>query len=228
MESDERYFHQRIDMVHKQIELRGIDDQRLLDALRRVQRHLFVPERYRSKAYNDGPLPIGLGQTISQPYIVAIMTDLLRLAGSENVLEIGTGSGYQAAVLGEMARTVHTVERHPALAQHAQDTLRELGYANVFVHTGDGSLGWPPGAPYQAILVTAAAPRIPQPLIEQLDESGALVIPVGDRGGQDLERWRKSGGQVTRERFFPVAFVPLRGQYGWQDSDWGESDAFGP
>ena len=226
MESEERYFQQRTDMVHKQIELRGIHNPRLLEALRRVPRHRFVPERYRAKAYQDGPLPIGLGQTISQPYIVAIMTDLLGLAGGENVLEIGTGSGYQAAILGEMARVVHTIERHPALAQPAQAILHELNYTNVFVHAGDGSLGWLPGAPYQAILVTAAAPRIPQPLVDQLAEGGALVIPVGDRSGQELERWRKSAGRISCERFFPVAFVPLRGQHGWHDSDWDESDVF--
>ncbi len=226
MENEERYFHQRADMVRKQIELRGIYDPRLLEALRRVPRHQFVPERYRAKAYQDGPLPIGLGQTISQPYIVAIMTDLLGLSGGENVLEIGTGSGYQAAILGEMAREVHTVERHPSLAQHAQAILQELNYTNVFVHAGDGSLGWPPSAPYQAILVTAAAPGIPQPLVDQLAEGGVLVIPVGDRGGQELERWRKSAGRISCERFFPVAFVPLRGQHGWHDSDWDESAPF--
>lgn len=226
MDSEEKIFQQREAMVRSQMEQRGVRDPRLLEVMRRVPRHLFVPERYRSKAYDDGPLPIGLGQTISQPYIVAVMTDMLRLTGSEHVLEIGTGSGYQAAVLAEMASQVHTIERHPLLAEIAQATLRNLGYNNVTVHTGDGSLGWPPGSPYQAILVTAAAPEIPQPLIEQMAEGGKLIIPVGNRAGQSLERWRKSSGQIYRESLFPVAFVPLRGQYGWQEKDWEDSDTF--
>jgi protein-L-isoaspartate(D-aspartate) O-methyltransferase len=225
MDSEEAYLHQREEMVRRQIEQRGVRDPRLLEVMRRVPRHRFVPARYHAQAYQDGPLPIGLGQTISQPYIVAVMTDMLELSGGESVLEIGTGSGYQAAVLGELARAVHTVERHPLLAQTASDTLRDLGFANVFVHTGDGSLGWPPGAPYQAILVTAAAPRIPQPLVDQMEDGGTLVIPVGDRSGQDLERWRKTAGRILRESFFPVAFVPLRGQFGWGDSDWDDPEA---
>jgi len=214
------YAEEREKMVRQQIERRGIKDVRLLEALRHVPRHLFVPPDLKDQAYIDGPLPIGLSQTISQPYIVAAMTDMLSLTGDENVLEVGTGSGYQAAVLGELVHTVHTIERHPELAKHASETLEKLGYNNVHVHTGDGSLGWPDNSPYQCILVTAAAPSIPPPLIDQMDEGATLVIPVGVYGAQNLERWRKINGQVTRERFFPVAFVPLRGHFGWQEDDW--------
>lgn len=210
-------------MVRGQIVKRGIRDPRLIDALLRVPRHKFVPPYLAERAYEDGPLAIGQGQTISQPYIVAAMTDLLQLEGTESILEIGTGSGYQAAVLAELATTVHTIERHPALAHRAQIHLEELGYTNIFVHVADGSQGWPPDAPYQGILVTAAAPEIPQPLIDQLDDGGRLVIPIGNRFGQDLERWRKAGANVTRESIFPVAFVPLRGQHGWRDDEWEDS-----
>jgi protein-L-isoaspartate(D-aspartate) O-methyltransferase len=185
--------------------------------MRRIPRHLFVPPDMRSRAYYDGPLPIGLGQTISQPYIVAVMSELLELKGSETVLEIGTGSGYQAAVLGELAAAIHTVERHPELASRAMDGLARLGYNNVTVHTGDGTLGWPPEAPYQAIVVTAAAPRISPAWIEQMDEGAILVVPIGGQGEQFLERWRKQDKEMVCETLFPVAFVPLRGQYGWQE-----------
>lgn len=211
-------------MVQHQIERRGIHNPRLLSALRRIPRHWFVPAHLRDWAYEDGPLAIGQGQTISQPYMVAAMTDLLALRGDERVLEIGTGSGYQAAVLGEMARVVHTIERIPELAEHARTLLDEMGYENIFVHVGDGTLGWFAAAPYQAILVTAAAPEIPEPLVEQLDEGGRLVIPVGGRKGQVLERWRKLKGRLRREDIFPVSFVPLRGQFGWQEDDWHEKE----
>jgi protein-L-isoaspartate(D-aspartate) O-methyltransferase len=210
----------REQMVYNQIEQRGIHHPKLLSAMRRIPRHRFVSADLQDQAYQDGPLPIGSGQTISQPYMVAAMTDLLQLNGDENVLEVGTGSGYQAAVLGEMAHTVHTVERHADLAEHASQMLAALGYQNIFIHVGDGTLGWAPGAPYQAIAVTAAAPEIPTPLIEQLDEGGRLVIPVGDRSGQMLERWRKHKGRILREKLFQVAFVPLRGRHGWNDSEW--------
>lgn len=204
-------------MVEQQIAERGIRNPRVLDAMRRVPRHMFVAPDQRDKAYQDGPLPIGLGQTISQPYIVGVMSEMLELKGDETVFEVGTGSGYQAAVLGELARTVHTVERHPELATHAQEILSRLGYENVFVHQEDGTLGWPPGAPYQAILVTAAAPRISQAWVEQMDEGATLLVPVGGHEEQHLERWRKINGQMVRETLFPVAFVPLRGRFGWQD-----------
>lgn len=212
----------RTAMVRDQIERRGIHDPRVLQAMCSVPRHRFVPSSMQDYAYKDGPLPIGMGQTISQPYIVAAMTSLLELYGEERVLEIGTGSGYQAAILGELAQTVHTVELHTPLALQAEALLRELGYQNVYVHNADGSFGWQPAAPYHAILVTAAAPRIPGPLIEQLSEGGRLIIPVGYRDGQMLERWRKAGEQIHRESLFPVAFVPFRGKYGWANEDWQE------
>jgi protein-L-isoaspartate(D-aspartate) O-methyltransferase len=224
MESEDRFWEARDAMVRDQVEHRRIHNPRLLAVLRRVPRHLFVPPPLRDQAYEDSPLPIGQGQTISQPYMVAAMTALLALNGSENVLEIGTGSGYQAAVLAEMTRSVHTIEIHPHLAQAALALLNSLGLRNVSVHTGDGTLGWPPAAPYQAILVTAAAPDIPVPLIDQLDEGGRLVIPVGGPNGQDLELWRKANGTIYRETLFPVAFVPLRGRFGWQNSEWEEKD----
>jgi protein-L-isoaspartate(D-aspartate) O-methyltransferase len=224
MENEDRYWEAREAMVRSQIERRRIHEPRLLEVMRRVPRHLFVPPPHRDHAYEDGPLPIGLGQTISQPYMVAAMTDLLALNGSESVLEIGTGSGYQAAVLAGMARSVDSVEIHPHLAQVARTILDELRITNVAMHIGDGTLGWPPAAPYRAILVTAAAPYIPDPLIDQLDDGGRLVIPVGGQTGQDLELWRKTGGRIYRETLFPVAFVPLRGRFGWQDSEWEEKD----
>ena len=223
MESDRLFSDARESMVRRQIIKRGIRDPRLIDALLRVPRHKFVPPYLAERAYDDGPLAIGQGQTISQPYIVAAMTDLLNLEGTENILEIGTGSGYQAAILAELAAAVHTIERHAELAHRAQVHLQALGYQNVFVHVADGSLGWPPGAPYQAIIVTAAAPEIPQPLIDQLADEGRLVIPIGSRSGQDLERWRKVGERMTRESIFPVAFVPLRGEYGWHSDEWEDA-----
>jgi protein-L-isoaspartate(D-aspartate) O-methyltransferase len=190
--------------------------------MRQVPRHLFVPPDVRHLAYHDGPLPIGDGQTISQPYIVALMTSLLALKGDENVLEIGTGSGYQAAILSRLAKTVHTVERHINLAVRASQTLQELGYTNVFVHHGDGTLGWPEAAPYDAILVTAAAPTAPPPLLEQLADGGYLVLPVGNRFSQDLQRWQRTGQHYQTESFLPVAFVPLLGKYGWKEELWEE------
>lgn len=209
-------------MVREQIERRGIRDPRLLDVMRRLPRHWFVPPQFSEQAYEDAPVPLGNGATISQPYMVAAMTALLHLRGDENVLEIGTGSGYQAAVLAEMAGSVHTIEFQSELSERADHLLRALGFRNVFVHTGDGSLGWPPAAPYQSILVTAAAPEIPGPLVAQLDEGGTLIIPVGGRKWQQLERWRKQGRKIRRENIFAVAFVPLRGQFGWQDKEQDE------
>lgn len=222
MEQENRWREACEAMIREQVAERGIREPRLLDVIRRIPRHWFVPPELRDQAYIDGPLPIGLGQTISQPYMVAAMTHLLRLRGHEVVLEVGTGSGYQAAILAQMAATVHTIERHPQLAEQARQLLVQLGFANVFVHEGDGSLGWPPGAPYDGILVTAASPLPPTPLLDQLAEGGVLVIPVGGREGQDLQRWVKTNGQVQRESLFPVAFVPLRGQLGWKPDEWEE------
>ena len=207
---------ERARMVQEQIAARGVRDPRVLAAMAAVPRHLFVPPEQRRWAYADGPLPIGHGQTISQPYIVARMSELLGLQGDEKVLEVGTGSGYQAAVLGHLAREVHTVERVPELAEQAAARLAALGLDNVQVHLADGTLGWPPAAPYDAILVAAAAPEAPPSLLNQLALGGRLVIPVGDRYQQFLERWTRVGpDDFRRERFEPVAFVPLIGEEGW-------------
>ncbi len=209
----------RLRMINEQIAHRGLEDKRLLEAFRRVPRHLFVPPPYRHLAYADSPLPIGHGQTISQPYIVALMLSLLHLRGHEKVLEIGTGSGYQAALLACLAQEVHTVEYIPELSEEAARRLKMLGFENVFCHVGDGSLGWPPAAPYHGIVVAAAAPQVPQPLLEQLAESGRLVIPVGNRRYQDLQVWERHGERLKSESFIPVAFVPLRGTFGWQEEE---------
>jgi protein-L-isoaspartate(D-aspartate) O-methyltransferase len=202
-------------MVARQLAARGILDRRVLAAMRQVPRHLFVPEEVRGRAYEDSPLPIGEKQTISQPYIVARMTELLGLRGDEKVLEVGTGSGYQAAVLARLAGEVFTVERHAGLARRAELTLTALGFDNVEVIHADGSGGWPPHAPYDAILVAAAAPNVPAPLVDQLAEDGRLVLPVGDRHQQALVRVARRGDDLVRETFTPVAFVPLRGEHGW-------------
>lgn len=207
-------------MVEDHLRKRDIYDRRVLEAMAAVPRHIFVPEDHRHLAYVDGPLPIGCGQTISQPYIVALMTQMLMLKGGENVLEVGTGSGYQAAILGYLARQVYTIERHPSLAKQAESILQTLGYHNVHVFVGDGSLGWAENAPYQAIIVTAAAPQAPQVLLDQLDRDGRLVIPVGGPSYQLLERWQRQGDKFEREEMTPVAFVPLRGKWGWKDEGW--------
>ena len=223
MNDEPGYLGKRKRMITEQIVRRGVVEPRLLEALRRVPRHLFVPREYAEHAYSDGPLPIGEGQTISQPYIVALMTDLLGLQGDERVLEVGTGSGYQAAVLAHLAHEVHTIERHAELAQRAEAVLQRLELSNVVVHVGDGSGGLPKYAPYQAIIVTAAAPEAPRPLLEQLDEGGRLVIPVGSLGAQTLERWVRRGAEFAPEYILQVAFVPLRGEFGWKKEGWGFS-----
>ena len=213
----------RFRMVEEQIASRGIHDSRLLEALRTVPRHRFVRSEDRGLAYTDGPLPIGLGQTISQPYIVALMTDLLQLKGSEIVLEIGTGSGYQSAVLSRLVDCVHTIERHSELARRAESLLADLQISNVKVHIGDGSQGLRMGtsvpdlAPFAGILVTAAAPHIPQALLNQLKDGGRLVIPVGQRYGQLLECWQRQGETFKKEVISPVAFVPLIGVEGFKE-----------
>lgn len=217
MDDDEWYANERDRMVDTQLIPRDISNGRVLQAMREAPRHLFVPLEHRRYAYKDGPLPIGYGQTISQPYIVALMTQLLELNGSENVLEVGTGSGYQAAVLGLLARQVHTIERYTPLAESAAQTLQDLGYANVQVHPGDGTLGLVELSPFDAITVTAAAPRVPQALLDQLTPQGRLVIPVGSRGGQILELWQRAEGDVRCEAIIPVAFVPLVGKFGWRE-----------
>jgi protein-L-isoaspartate(D-aspartate) O-methyltransferase len=218
MEDQNPYQLQRERMVKEQLIRRDIRDQRVLDAMRNIPRHAFVPPEHRHMAYGDGPLPIGSGQTISQPYIVALMTQLLNLKGGEKVLEVGTGSGYQAAVLAYLAQEVHTIERHANLAEQAGQILSELGYSNVYVHVGDGTRGWPDSAPYDAIMVTAGSPKVPKSLLAQLDDGGGrMIIPVGGRGNQRLERWFREGDDYRCERILPVAFVPLLGEEGWQE-----------
>lgn len=208
----------RHSMVNQQLRKRGIRSSRLLEVLERVPRHLFVPEDLAAHAYEDRALAIGNGQTISQPYMVAAMTEALELTGSERVLEIGAGSGYQAAVLAELANEVVTVERNESLGKAARERLADLGYRNIRVQIGDGTLGSAGEAPFDAALVAAAAPSIPAPLVEQLAENGRLVIPVGNAEKQMLLRIRKcAGGEVVQEKLFPCQFVPLRGRYGWPD-----------
>ena len=220
MDEEAFYTQERLRMVEEQIQARDIYDERVLEAMRKVPRHRFVPIEHWHLAYADCPLPIGQSQTISQPYIVSLMTELLLLGGNEVVLEIGTGSGYQAAILSLLARQVYTIERHKRLAIQAAEVLAELGLTNVHVHVGDGSLGWPEHAPYDGVIATAAAPRVPKPLLEQLADGGRLVIPVGGRGGQYLERWLRQGEKFVHEQGVPVAFVPLLGEYGWQETSW--------
>ena len=224
MEFQDEYSRLRANMVAEQIIRRGLHQPRLLDAFSKVQRHLFIPLPLREHAYEDRPLPIGKGQTISQPYIVALMTSLLALNGDETVLEIGTGSGYQAAILSELARSVHSIERHQELADVARARLVRLGYYNVQVHCADGSAGWPEAAPYQAIIVTAAAAAAPRPLLEQLAEGGRLVLPVGGSQGQTLQLWTREAGRLDFQDVLPVSFVPLRGEFGWNEQEWTSSE----
>ena len=211
------YQVERDQMVDSQIVSRGVYDPRVLDAMRTIPRHVFVDPEHRFLAYSDGALPIGSGQTISQPYIVALMTELMELKGDERVLEIGTGSGYQAAILSLLAQEVHTIERHASLARYATRLLDDLKIDNVRVHVGDGTLGLPEFSPFAAIIVTAAAPDVPQALLDQLEEGGRLVIPVGYRGEQYLELWRRQEGEFTHENILAVAFVPLIGAQGWKE-----------
>jgi protein-L-isoaspartate(D-aspartate) O-methyltransferase len=214
---DPNYTKARERMVHRQIAARGIRDERVLAAMQTIPRHLFVPEHSQDSAYRDGPLAIGRGQTISQPFIVALMTEALELKGHERVLEIGTGSGYQAAILSQLASHVYTVERIQELATKAQERFCRLGYRNISLRVGDGTLGWPEHAPYEAIIVTAAPPDIPEPLTDQLAEGGRLVAPVGGSWSQLLIRLRKQSGHLHRQELTNVAFVPLIGKHGWPE-----------
>ncbi len=198
MKEENEFISDRNHMVESQIVARGVHDPLVLEALRQVPRHAFIQPEYRYLAYSDGPLPIGSGQTISQPYIVALMTELMELKGGEIVLEVGTGSGYQAAILAHLAAQVHTIERHASLARSAEKLLSELGLANVQVHTGDGSLGLPQFAPFEAVMVTAAAPHVPTALCEQLKEGGRLVIPVGGAEASTWNAGAEKGQSLTR------------------------------
>jgi protein-L-isoaspartate(D-aspartate) O-methyltransferase len=204
-------------MVETQLIPRGIRNVRVLDAMRKVPRHLFVPEFIRHSAYDDMALPIGDDQTISQPYMVAVMTELLEMKGNEKVLEVGTGSGYQAAILAELAREVYTIERFSSLADEAKKRLTDIGYSNVYIMVGDGTKGLPDKSPFDRIIVTAAAPEIPGPLITQLADNGIIVAPVGERFSQILIRVKKQKGALVEEYHTPCVFVPLIGEYGWKE-----------
>jgi protein-L-isoaspartate(D-aspartate) O-methyltransferase len=216
MDDKKEYKKARERMVERQMRARGIRDERVLQVMLSVPRHLFVSPDQRHAAYNDAPLPISHQQTISQPYIVALMTELLELKGDERVLEVGTGSGYQAAVLAQIARKVYSLERIHDLAVEARLLLSQLALENIEVLEVDGTLGLPEHAPYDAIIITAAAPHVPEPLKEQLCDGGRLVAPVGGRMGQMLERWRREGDDFSHERIASVAFVPLLGIHGWE------------
>jgi protein-L-isoaspartate(D-aspartate) O-methyltransferase len=203
---------QRGRMVRDQLAARDITDDRVLTAMREVERHQFVPPAQRRYSYNDHPLPIGNGQTISQPYIVALMTQLLKLQGGEKVLEIGTGSGYQAAILSRLVKDVYTIELEPELAASAKKLLRQLGYENVRVRSGDGFFGWPEEAPFDAILCTAAAPRVPEALVDQLRDGGRIVLPLDRNRTQELVTGIKRDGKLRLRSHGPVLFVPMRGK----------------
>jgi protein-L-isoaspartate(D-aspartate) O-methyltransferase len=208
---------ERSRMVDEQIAFRGVRDPRVLAVMGKVPRHEFMPEALRAQAYGDHAMPIGDGQTISQPYIVALMTELLALKGDERVLEIGTGSGYQAAVLAELCQKVFTIERVKTLADKARATLDRLGYRNVAMKVYDGTYGWKEMAPFDAIIVTAAAPDVPDSLVEQLRDGGRLVIPVGERYSQVLMKFIKSPSGMVTKTSIPCVFVPLIGAKGWKE-----------
>ena len=211
----EEWADQRRRLV-EELRAEGIKDDRVLALIGRVPREQFLPASQRDLAYRNSALPIGQGQTISQPFVVALMTQELDLSGVERVVEIGTGSGYQTAILAEMSRHVVTVERHPPLLERAREILTSLGYRNVELHLTNGSLGWPAGAPYDRIIVTAAAPDVPEPLMDQLAADGRLVIPVGSASQQELLLVKRKGGQTERRKLGPVRFVPLVGKEGWE------------
>ncbi len=214
-------------MVEEQIIARGIKDPRVIAAMKKVPRHLFVEEALQEQAYSDHPLPIGEKQTISQPYMVALMTEALQLTGKERVLEIGTGSGYQTAILAEIALEVYSIERIRSLALKARKLLYELGYYHVEIKIFDGTVGWPEKSPFDAILVTAGAPEIPPPLYDQLALGGRLVIPVGDAYSQDLIRVTKTKGGQKKEDLGGCRFVKLIGKYGWEDEEFNQNEGRG-
>lgn len=216
MKKVEEWKFERERMVQEQIIARGVKDERVLQAMREVPRHLFVEKTYYHQVYNDYPLPVGHGQTISQPYMVAVMTELLELKGDENILEIGTGSGYQTAILALLCSKIYTMERIAELTKDARSRLEKLGFRNISFMVGDGSIGWLDYAPYKGIIVTAGAPDIPNALIEQLDENGRLVIPVGYEHSQVLNVVKKHKGRIYRKEIFECTFVPLLGKQGWK------------
>ena len=207
--AQEPYEAQRERMVKEQIIARGINDSHVIQAMKRVERHLFVPQEYVRMAYSDGPLPIGDGQTISQPYIVAFMTEILNLKPGNKVLEIGTGSGYQAAVLAEICDSVYSIEVVTQLGERASSLLKKLGYGNIVLKTGDGYKGWKEYAPFDAIIVTCSPTHIPKPLEEQLVEGGRMIIPVGERYVQQLVYLEKKDGKLQKKEVLPVLFVPM-------------------
>ncbi|MDT8316562.1 MAG: protein-L-isoaspartate(D-aspartate) O-methyltransferase [bacterium] len=210
------YSEERNSMVDRQLKSRGIKDPLIIDVMGRVPRHEFVPDAQVGSAYYDGPLPIGSGQTISQPYMVAVMTEAMGLKGGDRVLEVGTGSGYQAAVLAEIAGEVYTIERHGELAEAAKNRLLQLGYDNVHVSAGDGTMGLPEKAPFDGIIVTAGAPHVPERLKAQLGEGGRLIIPVGGQYLQSLLRITRKGDDFQQEDLLGCVFVPLIGEDGWK------------
>jgi protein-L-isoaspartate(D-aspartate) O-methyltransferase len=200
----------RMSMVNDQLEKRGIQSKRVLEAMRKVERHLFVPKKFAKAAYTDQPLPIGEGQTISQPYIVAFMTEALNIQSSDRILEVGTGSGYQAAILGELCEAVYTIEIIEKLGKRADSLLQALNYKNIFVRVGDGYQGWPEAAPFDAVIVTCAPTHVPKPLEEQLKEGGRIIIPVGVNYTQELVLLVKRKEELVKEKSIPVLFVPMR------------------
>ncbi len=218
MFNEEQYKMLRENMLSVQIKARGINGKEVLTALRKIPRHLFIPEQQREYAYEDFPLPIGESQTISQPYMVALMTQALNLKKHEKVLEIGTGSGYQSAVLSRIAKEVYTVEKIESLGLKSEKIFKELGHKNIKVKIGDGTEGWSEHAPYDGIIVTAGSPQMPKPLIEQLSENGRIVIPIGNSFSQDLIVARKTKGELTQRTICGCMFVPLIGKYGWDNN----------
>jgi protein-L-isoaspartate(D-aspartate) O-methyltransferase len=218
--TEDNFAAERQRMVDRQIAARGVSDPRVLAAMGKVPRHRFIPSHLWDQAYGDYPLPIGEDQTISQPYIVALMTEMLEIKATDRVLEIGTGSGYQSAILAELAAQVYTIDRVGTLLARAEETLKALGYGNIITRVGDGTLGWPEAMPFDAIIVTAGAPQVPRPLTEQLALGGRLVIPVGDTWSQTLTCARKTRTGLKFEYHGGCRFVRLIGKYGWQEGTW--------
>jgi protein-L-isoaspartate(D-aspartate) O-methyltransferase len=213
----DQYFDARMKMAKDQLQSRGIENQKVLEAMRKVKRHLFVDEKEWDRAYDDTPLSIPCSQTISQPYMVALMTELIEPDKDKSVLEIGTGSGYQTAILAEICKHVYSIERHEDLAEQARKLLKKLGYRNVEIKTGDGTVGWKQKAPFDAIVVTAGAPEVPDILVEQLKDRGMMVIPVGTHFRQNLELVQKRGDSYIKKTICGCIFVPLIGEGGWAE-----------